>query len=309
MKKIDEMIDRHSLRRKLTMWRAITFLIIMFSLVSYYMKRPSIEKTLQFNSAHIARIKVEGFINYNQDMLDKINEIKDNTHIKAVILHINSPGGTVVGGESFFYALSDLNSKKPVIAFMNEVAASAAYMIALASDHIVAHRGTLTGSIGVLLQSQEVTELAEKLGVKLESFKSSSFKAAPSPVEKTTPEVRDAIQETIDDIYSTFVSMVKERRPLITSENMPVVTSGRIFTGAQALDLGIVDQLGTEATALEWLQKNKNLAPYLKVYDYDLVEEPSRWEKIVSSIYNAFNCISGLAESSSYGKTFIAKYN
>jgi protease-4 len=309
MKKIDEMIDRHALRRKLTMWRAIAFLVIMIGLASYYMKRHSIEKTLQFNNAHIARIKIEGVISYNQDMLDKIREIRENSYIKAVILHINSPGGTVVGGESFFYALSELNAKKPVIAFMNEVAASAAYMIALASDHIVAHRGTLTGSIGVLLQSQEVTELAEKLGIKLESFKSSPFKAAPSPVEKTTPEVEKAIQETIDDIYLTFTNMVRERRPMITNENMPLVISGRIFTGAQALDLGIVDQLGTESTALEWLQKDKNLSPYLKVYDYDLVEQPSRWEKIVSSIYNTFNSVSNLVEPLSHGKIFVSKYN
>lgn len=246
MKQVDELIDRNILRRKLSAWRILTLLLIAAATFLFLAKPSDFDKTISYTQEHIARIKIDGVINFNQEILDSIKSIQQDNKIKAVVLHVNSPGGTVVGGESIYYALRELAESKPLVAFIEESATSAAYMVSLAADHIVAHRGSVTGSIGVLLESQEITELGKKVGINFENYKSSPLKASPSLYEKTSPESAAAIQDSINDIFNMFATMVHERRPTIKPRDMPFVTSGRVFTGSQAFELGLIDALGTE---------------------------------------------------------------
>ncbi len=298
MTQIDALVDRNILRRKLSQWRIAALLIIALFIFVSLPKSGRLDKSLGYNKDHIARIKIDGFLSFNQEILDNIADIQQNDKIKAVILHINSGGGTVVGGESLYYALRTLGKNKPLTVFMEEMAASAAYMTAIAGDHIVAHRGSITGSIGVLLESQEITELAKKVGVNFELYKSSPFKATPSLFEKTSPDAQLALQSSVNDIYNTFITLVHERRAsYIHPDNMQFATSGRMFTGAQALELGLIDAVGDESAALEWLYANDVVDPSLKVLDYDLLTPAKQWNQFFNSVQQAWHGIMAMLNS------------
>ena len=145
-----------------------------------------------------------------------------------------------------------LAERKPVVAQVGTLAASAGYMIATASDHIVVRQSSIVGSIGVLVQFPDVTGLMDKIGVKLEGVKSSPLKAEPSPFSPTTEEERAMLRRLIMDSYDWFVSLVEERRPLSRSEVL-ALADGSIFTGRQALERKLVDALGGEHEAVAWL--------------------------------------------------------
>ena len=172
--------------------------------------------------------------------------------MKGVILAIDSPGGTTAGGESIFDEVRLLAAEKPVTAQVGTLAASAGYMIASATDHIVARKSSIVGSIGVLIQFPDVTGLMDKLGVKLEEVKSSPLKAEPSPFNPTTDEERAMVRKLILDSYDWFVGIVDERRPLTRAE-VTALADGSIFTGRQALTNKLVDALGGEREAIDWL--------------------------------------------------------
>lgn len=297
MKQVDELIDRNILRRKLSAWRILTLLLIAAATFLFLAKPSDFDKTISYTQEHIARIKIDGVINFNQEILDSIKSIQQDNKIKAVVLHVNSPGGTVVGGESIYYALRELAESKPLVAFIEESATSAAYMVSLAADHIVAHRGSVTGSIGVLLESQEITELGKKVGINFENYKSSPLKASPSLYEKTSPESAAAIQDSINDIFNMFATMVNERRPTIKPRDMPFVNSGRVFTGSQAFELGLIDALGTENVALDWLYENKQIKANLKVRDYELIAPTKNWEQILNSASTTWNNLAALLKT------------
>jgi protease IV len=188
---------------------------------------------------------------------------------RAVILHVDSPGGTTAGSEQLFNALGRLREKKPLVVVVDSLAASGGYITALAGDHIVAQQTSLVGSIGVLFQYPNVGDLLSKLGVKMEAVKSTPLKAAPDGFEPTSPEARAALDSIIQDSYSWFKSIVRDRRHLDDSQ-MQTAADGRVFTGHQAIDLKLVDELGDERTALAWLGKEKKVDTNLPVRDYDL---------------------------------------
>ncbi len=181
-------------------------------------------------------------------MLRKIN-------IKAVIININSPGGSIVGSEILYNNIKEISESKPVIAVLQSVAASGGYMSAIAADYIIAHNGTLTGSIGVIIQSTEITDMANKLGVTFNNYKSSHLKGTPSPFEKTDPLIDQVVNESVKDSYKFFVDLVKDaRKDKIKQVNLSKVTDGRIFTGRQALELGLVDEIGSKKEAINHLE-------------------------------------------------------
>jgi protease-4 len=171
-----------------------------------------------------------------------------------------------VGGEALYSRLRQIAEKKPIVAVMGEVATSAAYMTAIGSDHIVAHDGTLTGSIGVILQTADVTGLLDKVGIKPEAVKSSPLKAQPNPLEPFTPEAREATRKVVSDIYEMFVSMVQKRRGL-SREQVDMVADGSVFTGRQAKEIGLVDILGGEREARAWLAEKHGIDQSLPVQD------------------------------------------
>jgi protease-4 len=186
-----------------------------------------------------------------------------------VIVHINSPGGTTAGSEQLHDALLRLKEQKPIVVVVDGLAASGGYITAIAADHIIAQETSLVGSIGVLFQYPNVTDLLKTLGVKVEEIKSSPLKAAPNGFEPTSPEARAAIEAIVSDSYAWFRGLVKSRRQLDDAA-LERVADGRIFTGRQGIALKLVDELGDERAAVAWLAKEKNIDPKTPVRDYRL---------------------------------------
>ena len=215
---------------------------------------------------HIAKVKIEGTITEDEELIERLEKIRKSSAVKGVILAIDSPGGTTAGGESIFDEVRQLAAEKPVVAQVGTLAASAGYMIASATDHIVARKSSIVGSIGVLIQFPDVTGLMDKIGVKLEEVKSSPLKAEPSPFNPTTEEERAMVRKLILDSYDWFVGIVDERRPLTRAEVM-ALADGSIFTGRQALANKLIDALGGEREAIGWLA-TKGVDPELKVIEW-----------------------------------------
>jgi len=248
----DDLIDRRRLRRKLTFWRVATLAVAAMALVaaSVWLARGDLAGT---GTAHIAKIRIEGTITEDDELLERLEKVRTSSSVKGVILSIDSPGGTTAGGEAIFEAVRKLAADKPVVAQVGTLAASAGYMIASAADHIVARQSSIVGSIGVLVQFPDVTGLMDKIGVKLEEVKSSPLKAEPSPFNPTTDEERAMIRSMIMDSYDWFVGLVDERRPMTRAE-VAAVADGSVFTGRQALQNKLVDELGGEDQAVGWLE-------------------------------------------------------
>lgn len=247
----DDLIDRRRLRRKLTFWRVVALGIVALGVIalSAWFYRDDLGGSAV---DHIAKVKIEGTITEDEELLDRLDRVAKAAHVKGVILSIDSPGGTTVGGEAIFEAVRRVAAEKPVVAQVGTLAASAGYMIASASDHIVARQSSIVGSIGVLVQFPDVTGLMEKIGVKLEGVKSSPLKAEPSPFTPTTDEARAMLRALVMDSYDWFVGLVEDRRPLTHAEVL-AVADGSIFTGRQALQRKLVDALGGEEVAIAWL--------------------------------------------------------
>jgi protease-4 len=193
-----------------------------------------------------------------------------------VILRINSPGGTVSGSEALFIALRKLAAKKPVVAFVDGLAASGGYIAAIGADHIVARRTAIVGSIGVLFQYPDVVRLLDNIGVKVESIKSSPLKASPSPIETTTPEARAAIAAIVKDNFEWFKALVAERRQMKTGE-IETIADGRVYSGAQGLSNRLIDDIGNEDQVLDWLQKERQIPSTTPIEDWKKEDLAGRW--------------------------------
>jgi protease-4 len=270
----DELIDRRRLRRKLTFWRAATFIVAALAIIALASWLAGDE----FGGTavdHIAKVRIEGTITEDDDLIDQLEEIRKSSRVKGLILAIDSPGGTTAGGEQIFDEVRRVAAEKPVVAQVGTLAASAGYMIASATDHIVARKSSIVGSIGVLVQFPDVTGLMDKLGIKLEEVKSSPLKAEPSPFNPTTDEERAMMRVMILDSYDWFISIVDERRPLDRAE-VTALADGSVFTGRQALTRKLVDALGGEQEAIVWLA-TKGVDPDLKVVEWKPKDSDSGW--------------------------------
>jgi protease-4 len=264
----DLIVDRRRMRRKLSFWRVATFALIAIGIAGAAALASN--RTSAFGvRPYIARLTISGLIRGDQNRAEQLDRLAKSTVARAVIVHVDSPGGTTAGSEQLFTALSRLREKKPLVVVVDSLAASGGYITALAGDHIVAQQTSLVGSIGVLFQFPNVADLLGKLGVKVESVKSTPLKAAPDGFEPTSPEARAALDSIIQDSYSWFKALVRDRRHL-TDAQLQVAVDGRVFTGHQAVDLKLIDELGDERAALAWLGKEKNVDTNLPVRDYDL---------------------------------------
>jgi protease-4 len=186
-----------------------------------------------------------------------------------VIVHVDSPGGTTAGSEELYEALRRVAAQKPMVVVVDGMAASGGYMAAMAADHIVTQSSSLVGSIGVLFQFPNLTDLLKTIGVKVEEIKSSPLKAAPNGLEPTTPEARAAIESLVVDSFAWFKGIVQDRRKL-DGEALDRVTDGRVFTGRQAIGLKLADEIGREQEAIDWLAKSNNIDPKTPVRDWRL---------------------------------------
>jgi len=262
----DLLVDRRQLRRKLSVWRVLAFLFLAFALIVAYLALIG-SSALQHRTPHIARIKLEGFVGDQAANLKLFDQVAASP-AAGVIVEINSPGGTTSGGEALYDGLRKLSGKKPTVAVIDGLGASAAYMAAIGTDHIVARRSSLVGSIGVLVQYPNVSKLLDTIGVSVESVKSSPLKAAPDGMTPTSPEARAALASVVNDTYGWFKDLVRERRKY-DDAGLAAVSDGRIFTGKQALDLKLIDEMGDESTAIAWLNTSKSVAKDLPVEDWD----------------------------------------
>ena len=264
----DVIVDRRRIRRKLTFWRVMAALIAIGAIVIVgLVATPGGRGTLT-TAGSIARVNIEGLIRSDQNRVEALERL-ENSHAAAVVVHINSPGGTTAGSEQLYDALTRLKAKKPLVVVVEGLAASGGYITAIAADHIVARQSSLVGSIGVLFQIPNFSELMKTVGVKVEEVKSSPLKAAPNGYEPTSPEARAALESLVKDSYAWFRGLVKERRGM-DDVQLEKVADGRVFTGRQALELKLIDQLGDEKTAIAWLVSQKGVKADLPVRDYKL---------------------------------------
>ena len=263
----DAIVDRRRMRRKLTFWRVSALLIALVALVGLAVALVPGSRLIAPGN-YIARITVQGLIRGNQDRVEALERLS-RSRARAVILHIDSPGGTTAGSEQLYDALRALQAKKPMVVVVDGLAASGAYIAALSCDHIIAHDTSLVGSIGVLFQYPNFTQVLKTIGIQMEEIKSSPLKAAPNGFEPTSPEARAAIAAIVTDSYAWFKDLVKNRRRM-TDTQLAAVVDGRVFTGRQGVGLKLVDSLGNEKTALAWLEKEKRIPASTPVRDYSL---------------------------------------
>lgn len=265
----DDLIDRRRLRRKVTFWRIVAIGIValgVIALSSWFYGDDFSGSAVD----HIAKVRIEGTITEDEELIKRLETIRLSSKVKGVILSIDSPGGTTVGGESIYDEVRKLAADKPVVAEVGTLAASAGYMIASAADHIVARKTSIVGSIGVLIQYPDVSGLMDKLGVKLEEVKSSPLKASPSPFKPTNDDERAMVRKLILDSYDWFVGIVAERRKM-TREQALALADGSIFTGRQGVANGLIDAVGGETEAVDWLA-TKGVDAKLKVVEWKNTE-------------------------------------
>jgi len=279
----DHIIDRSRLRRKLSFWRVFAFVAVV---VAISVGAWRLAGDTPASQKHIARVSISGLVTGDRATLRLLDEI-GKSNAAGVLVAIESPGGTTTGAEKIFDELRRLSSKKPVVAVIGTTGASGAYIAALGADRIVAHGNSLVGSIGVLFQYPNLTEAVRALGVRIEEIKSSPLKASPNPFEEASPEARAAIAALVSDTYDWFRNLVRDRRGFDEAQ-LKTVADGRVFTGRQALELRLVDQIGTERDAIAWLEAERKVERDLPVREWRPRSTSSRF-----SIFSA----SGLAQA------------
>jgi protease-4 len=260
----DALVERRRLRRRTSFWRAVALLAVAAVVVAVAWR--SLGGPVGTQRPHVARVTVSGFIGSAGDYKKMFKRIEDSG-AEAVLLVVNSPGGGVTASEALYEETRKLAAKKPVVAVFESLAASGGYMAGLAADHIVARQSTITGSIGVLVQYPNVTGLLGTIGVDMEAVRSSPIKAEPDGFGPTPPEARAVMETLVSDSYSLFRNMVSERRGL-TGEALDRVADGRVVIGTRALDLKLVDELGGEDEAMNWLAKEKGVSADLPIRDW-----------------------------------------
>jgi protease-4 len=263
----DAIVDRRRLRRKLTFWRVSALLIVLLVVVGAAVALVPGSRLMP-RGDYIARIKIEGLIRGNQERVAALDRLAKSS-ARAVIVHIDSPGGTTAGSQQLYDSLRELQAKKPMVVVVDGLAASGAYIAALSCEHILVRDTSLIGSIGVLFQYPNFTDVLKTVGIKVEEIKSSPLKAAPNGFEPTSPEARAAIEAIVVDSYGWFKGLVKDRRQLDDGQ-LARVADGRVFTGRQGVALKLADGIGNEKAALAWLEAEKKVPATTPVRDYEL---------------------------------------
>ena len=287
----ERVIEHRRLKRRVTAWRvaAVVLGLLALGVIIFSDKQMAGSAGIL---PHIARINVSGVITDDRKMLQLIDRVAKANQVRAVILDINSPGGTTTGGEAMYDAIRRLTEKKPVVATCGTLATSAAYIVALATDRIFVYGNTITGSVGVIFQWANVTELLKTVGIEVEEVKSGPLKAVPSPFEPTDERAREVTAEMVEDAKVWFVDLVKERRK-ISPGSVPGLTEGRIYSGRQAVNLKLVDQIGGERAALAWLNKEHGIPTRLKVVQWQPKDESAGFFGLLFDSASAILGVSG----------------
>ena len=226
----------------------------------------------------IGKIHLEGIINDKNELIKQLNEISQNKNIKGLLVIVNSPGGTFVSSREIHDSLEKISMKIPTSAYMKEMATSGAYLASMGVQKIFANQGTITGSIGVILQTAQLTSLMDKIGVKPIVIKSGELKATPNPLEKLDEEKINYLKKIIVQLQKEFIDIVEQKRNL-NQTTIREISTGRIFTSKQALKLNLIDFIGNEKDALDWIKKEGDLDQKIDVIELDKK----------NSLYNIFN--------------------
>ena len=249
----DLILDRRRLKRRLNLWRVLAVAAGTAALIAVVSPRAS-----GGLGQHVARVNVTGVITEDRKLIERVTALAKDGAVPAVIVSIDSPGGSVAGGESLRGALLRVAAAKPVVAVMRGTAASAGYMVALPAARIFARDATLTGSIGVILQTGEASGLLSRLGLSAEAITSGPLKDQPSFTRGLTTQGRDYLAGLVADMYDQFVGMVADARHMDAAQ-VRALADGRAYTGRQAQKLGLVDEIGGEVEAREWLARERGV--------------------------------------------------
>jgi len=259
----ETVLDRRRLRRRVTWWRVAALLAGVIALGAIL----SSSEEVGLGGRHIARVNLEGLITEDRDQLKLLHKIAETKQVAGVLLFINSPGGTTAGGEALFAAIRELAKSKPVVAQFGTIATSAAYIAGLASDHVVARGNTITGSVGVIFQWAEFSQLLDKVGVRVNEIRSGILKANPSPFQPLDPAGRAVAEAMVAESQRWFVDLVATRRGIDTRA-VDGLEQGRIFSGREALQNRLVDEIGGESEAVAWLEEKRQVPKGLSVVDW-----------------------------------------
>lgn len=266
MDMIEEYEERKRLRRSRFRWRVVAVLALLgVAALLFAQREPE-------TGPHIARYAVEGVIDDDRQREEILAKIEEDETVEALIVTINSPGGTVVGSEILYDNLRKIAEKKPVVAVMRNVAASGGYMAAIGADHIVARGNTITGSVGVIAHMPNAHKLLNNIGLEVLEVKSGPLKAQPSPFQPVDPATVTAKEAMVAESFAWFLDLVQQRRDLSPNAAREIEAGG-IFTGRQALDLALIDALGGEDAAIKWLESEREIPPEREVIDYVVAEK------------------------------------
>lgn len=261
--------ERRRKWRRSAFWRGFLIAAVLAAIIGAWLGSGEITA----GQRQIARFEVNGIITDDPDRDRLLQELADSNSVRAVVVRVNSPGGTTAGAEALFASLRQIAGKKPLVAELGEVAASGGYVAAIAADHIVGRGNTLTGSIGVIMEYPDLTQVMDRLGISLETVRSSELKAEPSPFRPTNPEARARDEALVAESYRWFRGLVGERRGL-EGARLDAVANGGVFTGRLALENGLIDEIGGEPQALAWLESRDGTLAGLPVRDWEV--EPDR---------------------------------
>ncbi|WP_041651140.1 signal peptide peptidase SppA [Anaplasma centrale] len=285
---LDHLLKMEALHSRVVWWRASFFFVVcLLLLIVGQVDYSRLVGTLRRNHDYVARVRISGEISRSRAREAMMARLAESDSVKALVLRIDSPGGTVGDSEALYQQIREIALKKPVVAVLGNIAASGGYMAAIAADHVVARHGTITGSIGVISQYIGVAEVAGKLGITLKSIKTAPLKSNMSPLEELSPEGESIIQGVVDDFHVFFTDLVAERRGL-APDKVSVVSDGRIYTGAQALQVGLVDAIGGEKEALEWLKTQRDVdVRVVKDVDYQRIDSslPALFSSAIQHLY------------------------
>lgn len=247
----DDIIDRQRLRRRLTFWRVIAVIAVL-AVIAGLALRFGGDQLGAKSRDHVARIDISGTLLGTERLVAMIDSIAASERVKGVIVTIDSPGGTTAAGEALYEAILRLPDDKPVVAQVDTLAASAGYMIAAATDHIVARQTSIVGSIGVIVQYPNLTGLLDSWGIEVRGIRSTPLKAEPDFFGPPPPGAEQMIREMVLDSFDWFKDLVAERRGF-DQATIDELADGSVFTGRRGLDLGLVDSLGGRLAARQWL--------------------------------------------------------
>jgi len=270
-------------RRRLFFWRTISLITVV---IIVYLSFENQEKSS--SNGYIANYNISGLLISADDIIEDLEELKSNNEVNSIIISVDSPGGTTVSAEEIYLKLKEVSLVKPTAIVMRNIATSGAYLLSLGGDVIFSRENTITGSIGVLLQWARVDEALSKLGIEVNEVKSGKLKAEPDFFGEIDEDAQKVTKEIIDETFEWFIRIVKVERNLNPSE-INTISDGRIFTGRQAIELNLVDEIGDKNDAKIWLVKNKEIDSNSVIIDYGKSKKPSFIELSLANIMDYFN--------------------